>query len=148
MALKRINSFLRYLIISLLLALVFKSVASLGRVGKLFLSGQAASTPAGPFGLAVLATDELINLAWHVRLVFLLLFRHDQLSENWIADALLLVIGVDMPIFNLIAAMTFPGFMQQKNYLAFHAFMCTIVGFIFPPAHMLVHWILSSPVYM
>ena len=144
----RVTNIHRYLIIFLLLVQSFKNIGSLIRIGKLFQSDQAASAPSGPIGLAVLASDELINLSWHARLVFLLVFRHDRLRANWLADATLIVLGVDTPIFNLIAAITLPGFMQQKNYVVFHAFACAIVGFVLPPAHMLVYWVLSSPVYM
>ena len=144
----RVTNNHRYLIIFLLLVQCFKNIGSLIRVIKISQSGQAASAPSGPIGLAVLAADEIINLAWHARQVFLLIFKHDRFSVSWFADACLLVTGVDVPIFNLIAAMALPGFMQQKNYVVFHAFMCSIVGFILPPAHMIVHLVLSSPVYM
>ena len=144
----RVTNNHRYLIIFLLLVQFFKNIGSLIRIVKLFQSGQAASAPSGHVGLAVLAADEVINSAWHGRQIFLLLFKHDSLSVSWIADACLLVGGVVMPVFNLIAAMTLPGFMQQKNYVVFHAFACAIIGFLLPPAHMIAHWVLSSPVYM
>jgi hypothetical protein len=65
-----------------------------------------------------------------------------------IADFVLLGTGVDMPIFNLVAAMALPGFLHQKNFLAFHAFISGVAGFCLPPAHLLMHFFLSSPVYM
>ena len=138
----------RHLIVFLLSTLILKSIASLGRIGMLFLSGQADSTPSGTIGIIVLATDELINLAWQARFFFLLLFRHDQYSAHWIADASLLTMGVDIPMFNLIASLTLPGFMQQKNYMVFYAFHCALVAFFLPPAHMLAHWVFAGPMFM
>ena len=142
------GNFWSYFVVSIFFVLMLKNVASLVRVGTLFLSGQAASAPSGSIGLLVLAIDELINLSWHALLVFLLVFKHDRLRANWLADATLLVLGVDTPVFNLIAAMTLPGFMQQKNYTIFYAFHCAMAGIVLPPAHMLMHWVLSGPVYM
>ena len=144
----RISSSLRYFIVTLLGVIAFKSFASLVSVYKLFISGQAASAPSGALGLTILAADELINLAWHASLVFLLVCRHDRLSENWIADASFLAVGVDTPIYNLIAALTFPGFLQQKNYAVFYTFHSAIVGFALPPAHMLAYWVFAGPMYM
>jgi len=127
-------------------ALSFKSLASLWRVIKLFLTGQAAFAPSGSVGLVVLAVDELLNLVLDALLAFGLL--KPDMHVHQIADFVLLGTGVDMPIFNLVAAMVLPGFVQQKNFLAFHAFVSGVAGFCLPPAHLLMHFFLSSPVYM
>lgn len=144
----RMANNIRHLVVFVLLVLVLKSIATLGRIGILFLSDQAASTPSGPMGLFVLAADELINLSCQARLVLLLLFRHQQFSAHWIADACLLLTAVNLPVFNLVAIKTLPGFTRGKNYIIFYPFYCAIVGFVLPPAHMLAYWIISGPVFM
>ena len=54
------------------------------------------------------------------------------------------------PVFNITAHFSgaLPGFIENKNFLAFHCFVTVMVATMLPPAHALMHWVVTSPAYV
>ena len=139
-----IGPVLRYFLLFCYLVMVSKSLGSLHWVGLMTMNG-ASSNRIG--GLVTLALDELLNLAFNTHLCFGLLWKFPS-SARRDADKALVLTAIQIPLFNIIASNVMPGFLKQKNYAMFHAFLMGAAGFAIPPAHVLVLWIASSPVYM
>ena len=105
---------------------------------------QASEDPWSHASLA-LAALESWNILCHLA-VFIDLNFSRRMDECMVADIVLLVSGINIPAFNLLASLVFPSFLAVKNWHSFLLFLVAACSWLLPPAHSIVQMLVMSPV--
>ena len=124
--------------------MILKSMGSLAKTISLISRGGASS----PFWLVALAIDEIWNAVYKGFVLWDLWASTPWLTPAALLDIAICSCGIDLPVFNLLASMAFPGFLDNKRYEVFYPFTLAVATFVLPPAHALMLWLISGPMYM
>ena len=126
-----------------MVSLCAKSLGSLSKVVLFFRDGGSNT-----LWLAVMAVDEIFNLFYKGYTLCDMWGTATRMSHSMYADVFLYMGAIDLPAFNVVAALAFPGFLKSKKFGFFHAFTLCCGGYVLPPAHALTMWLINSGPYM
>ena len=82
------------------------------------------------------------------KVLVLLRMARGSIRDGMICDIFLAIMAIQSPFFNLIAARAIPKFLQMRSFFSSHLIGTACAALLLPPAHALMQWSLSTPVFM
>ena len=124
------------------LATAIRTFTCISRIISLVRGDAAVSL----FWVTVLAVLELLSFPYKGYVLHNLWASSAayRCSPSRYADLFLLLAGIEIPMFNAMATVAFPRYLEEKSVFIGYIFLCSIVSFALPPAHVWTAWITSS----
>ena len=98
--------------------------------------------------LVIFVVVECLNISYKGYVLRNLWASSSVLSPASFADFALFLGAVDIPMFNIMASMTFHSFLNNKNVYFFCYFVNCVNGLAMPPAHAFSAWMFSILPFM
>ena len=128
-------------------AVTVKSVGTLASIISL-MNGRDASVGVNQLeiGLGSLGAFEVSSIIWKASV--LVRMAWGTMEDENLEDACLVLTGFDVPLFNLVASFTMPGFAEARSFKMLHLLHIGGAALIVPTAHAMVQFMVSTPVFM
>jgi hypothetical protein len=71
-----------------------------------------------------------------------------SIGDDKIWDTLLANTTIEVTIFNLVAIPVLPGYLHMRSFFSVHLMGTSCAALLLPPAHSLLQWTVSTPIFM